>query len=132
MSSYFDNKSREVDAVPRESEEAYIAGVAVIERAMIDDVVLVAGDREFPADLREKIMSAIAKWHVGEYPAGLPPQPKAIEYVLSLRMSELVERMHDIFHQVASRRTMTRFGRLSDNPPDILNRRDEYDGERKE
>lgn len=128
MSSYFDTKSREVDNVPREPKTDYIRAVATIERSVIDDVVLVAGDREFPADLREKIMGAIAKWHVGNYPETLPPNSKAIDYLLSLHMSELVETMHGIFHEVASRRIMTRFGRLSDHPKDILNRRDEHDG----
>lgn len=62
-----------------------------------------------------------------EYP--IPPNPKAIEYVLSLRMSELVETMHSIFHEVASRRIMTRFGMLNDHPRSILDRRDEHDKE---
>lgn len=126
MSSYFDNLSSLVSQIPQSSDEAYIFAVAEIERTMIDDVVMVAGDREFPEALREKIMKAIAKWHVCTY-AELPPHPKAIEYLLSLRMSELVETMHGIFHEVASARTMTRFGRLSDHPKDILNRRDEHD-----
>lgn len=126
MSSYFDNLSRQVSEVPREPVETFISAVAVIERSMIDDVVLVAGDREFPNDLREKIMSAIARWHVGTY-AGLEASPKAKDYVVSLSMSELVETMHSIFHEVASRRIMTRFGRLSDHPKDILGRRDEHD-----
>lgn len=126
MSSYFDNLSRQVSEVPRDPADGFISGVATIERSMIDTIVLVAGDREFPHDLREKIMSAIAKWHVGTY-AGLEPSPKAIEYVSSLSMSELVERMHSLFHDVASRRIVTRFGRLSDHPQDILHRRDEHD-----
>lgn len=126
MSSYFDNLSRKVSEVPREPSDSFITAVAAIERSMIDDVVLVAGDREFPPLLRESIMSAIAKWHVGTY-AGLEPTPKAKEYALSLCMSELVEHMHDIFHQVARLRAVTRFGMLSDNPKDILNRRDDHD-----
>lgn len=126
MSSYFDNLSSRVSEVPREPAEKFIYSVAEIERSMIDDVVLVAGDREFPPLLREAIMSTIAKWHIGTY-AGLEPTPKAIEYALSLQMSGLVEHMHDIFHQVARLRVVTRFGMLSDHPKDILHRRDDHD-----
>jgi len=131
MSSYFDDKTYRVS---RASDEAgkcgadFIAAVVIIEQEVIRDVTLVAGDREFPDDLREKAMSIIANWHVGKQ-NGLEPVQKAVEYATFMQMSELVEKMHTLFHEVASRRIMTRFGRLSDNPPDILARRDEHDSE---
>lgn len=129
MSSYFDDKSHRV------SEASYHAGkcgadfirvVAEIEQEVIKDCTLVAGDREFPPDLRERIMSIIANWHVGKQ-GDLEPTQKALEFTECMRMSELIERMHSLFHEVASRNVRTRFGRLSDHPVDILERRDEHD-----
>jgi len=128
MSSYFDEKSHRVACASSQfrSNHAFIGVVADIEQDLIRDVVLVAGDREFPADLREKVMKTIAEWHVGKY-AGLEPRQEAVRTAEIMRMSELVEHMHSLFHEVASRRIRTRFGLLSDHPPDILNRRDEHD-----
>jgi hypothetical protein len=123
MSSYFDQKTHEVSELPAQT---LLAGTTEIEREMINVIVLVVGDREFPADLREKAMRLIAQWHVGSY-AELPPRQEAIDFLLSTHDSELVMSMHSLFHEVASRRIVTRFGWLSDHPLDILHRRDEYD-----
>jgi hypothetical protein len=128
MSSYFDEKSaRVIEASGRFTDgEGFIQAVAEIEQEMIPDIVMVCGDRQFPEDLREKAMSLIANWHVGVH-AGLLPLNKAVEFTKCMRMSELVERMHSLFHEVASRRVRTRFGMLSDHPRDIIDRRDDYD-----
>jgi hypothetical protein len=126
MSSYFDEKSRRVGELECSQEEDFIASVAEIEQQLIQDVVLVAGDRQFPQDLREKIMCLIAEWHVGHY-AELEPRPEAVKFVACMRMSELVERMHGLFHEVARRRIVTRFGLLNDHPRSIIDRRDEHD-----
>lgn len=123
MSSYFDEKSRRVAEASASSR--FVEEVIRVEQEVIQDVTLVAGDREFPQDLREKAMSIIAIWHIGTY-AALVPRPEAVEMVTVMRMSELVERMHSLFHEVASRRIFTRFGMLSDHPADILHRRDGY------
>lgn len=104
----------------------FINAVAEIETELIRDVTLAVGDREFPADLREKAMSLIAQWHVGTH-AGLAPMQKAVEFTKAMLMSELVDRMHSLFHEIASRRTRTRFGLLSDHPRDIVDRRDDHD-----
>lgn len=131
MSSYFDAKSFAVSEAARQtvSAEDFIYQVADIERRLIEDVTLVVGDREFPSDLREKAMSLIARWHVGEH-AGLQPTGEALEHIEVLRMSELVEEMHNLFHEVAQRRILTRFGMLDDHPKSILDRREEHDNER--
>ncbi len=129
MSSYFDALDREVaEAAERfESDDAFLAQLASIERQMFDTISLVTGDREFPDDLREKIMSAFATRAVfsrGE----LPPTEHTLDYVLSVRCSRLIDTVHDLFHDLARRRIQVRFGRLSDNPPMILALRDEHDG----
>jgi hypothetical protein len=129
MSSYFDAKTRAVSDASdanRKDDAAFLTAVAAIEAEMIQEVILAAGDREFPADLREKAMALIARWHVGIY-ASLPPTSEALDYALAVRSSELVERMHSLFHEIASRRVNTRFGLLSDHPRDIVDRRDEHD-----
>ena len=129
MSSYFDALDREVaEAAERfESDDAFLAQLASIERQMFDTISLVTGDREFPDDLREKIMSAFATRAVfsrGE----LPPTEHTLDYVLSVRCSRLIDTVHDLFHDLARRRIQVRFGRRSDNPPMILALRDEHDG----
>ena len=105
MSSYFDAKSNGVIEASerfRKDAEGFMSAVEEIEKALIADVVLAVGDREFPNDLREKAMSLIANWHIGVY-AGLEPRAKAVEFTKSMRMSELIERMHALFHEVAQR-----------------------------
>jgi len=131
MSSYFDHKSTEVSDASEQfsmptQRDNFIQAVAEIEQQLINDVTLIVGDREFPADLREKAMSLIAQWHVGTH-ASLAPREEAVRFVAACRMSDLVERMHSLFHEVASRRVRTRFGLLSDHPRDMIDRRDEHD-----
>lgn len=131
MSSYFDTKTHAVNEASDKAtdDKEFIRQVCEIERQLIRDVTLAAGDREFPADLREKAMALIARWHVGTF-AGLPPTDEALKYALLTKMSELVDTMHSLFHDVARRRVQTRFGQLSDHPADIVNRRDEHDSEK--
>lgn len=128
MSSYFDKKSAEVAEASDlfSSERTFIDAVADIEATLIKDVTLVVGDREFPSDLREKAMSLIAQWHVGSH-AGLPPMTEAVQYLAVARCSELVDRMHSLFHELATRRIHTRFGMLNDHPVDMIHRRDDRD-----
>lgn len=131
MSSYFDALSREVsEAADRfgfEDTEQFLAEVVAIEERMYQDVVLVTGDREFPDDLREKILGVLAT--VAVYQPGRVPMPsRARELVTRTRYSRAIEDVHDLFHEVARRRIETRFGILSDNPPSILALRDEHDG----
>lgn len=128
MSSYFDAKTYAVSEASDKatSDEDFVQQVAEIERRLIEDVTFTVGDREFPSDLREKAMSLIAQWHVGTH-ATLAPRDEAIQYLITCRISDLVERMHSLFHEVASRRIRTRFGFLSDHPKDIRDRRDDHD-----
>jgi hypothetical protein len=79
MSSYFDDKSKRVSEAGesfRGDDQSYLRAVADIESELIHDVTLAVGDREFPADLRERAMALIARWHVGTF-ATLPPLEEA-------------------------------------------------------
>ena len=130
MSSYFDAKTREVSEASdanRNDDTAFLTAVANIEAEMIRDVSLVAADREFPADLREKIVGLIVRWHVGTSSPLTPMSAKARDYALCVRSSELVETMHSLFHEIASRRINTRFGLLTDHPQHIVNCCKEHD-----
>lgn len=61
MTSYFDDAARAVRAIDKTlGDEAYLAAVADIEKEVIRDVILCTGDREFPSELREKLMTVIA------------------------------------------------------------------------
>jgi len=128
MSSYFDAKMEEVGKAAErfESDDMFLAQVANIEREMFDTISLVAGDREFPDDLREKIMGAFATQAVFSHGV-MNPMDKTVDYVLSVRCSRVIDDIHELFHDLARRRIQTRFGRFSDNPPMILALRDEYD-----
>jgi hypothetical protein len=60
MSSYFDAKSRALAEVAGADDETFLANLEAIEAALIADVNLATGDREFPDDLRERIQGLIA------------------------------------------------------------------------
>lgn len=130
MSSYFDEKTHRVSEASgertRNDDQSFLRAVIAIEQELIADVILAVGDREFPADLREKAMGLIARWHVGTH-ASLAPTEEAVYYATTMRSSELLDSMHSLFHEVARRRIHTRFGLLSDHPRDIVHRRDEHD-----
>lgn len=135
MSSYFDSK---VSMIRKLSDE--VQGdfgklrerVEVIEEVMGTEVCLVTGDREFPDDLREKIMGLLATQAVYEVVPDLPPTRKALEYLKATHSSVLVESLHSVFHEVARRRIKTRFGILTDSPTHILLIREDWERERYE
>ena len=130
MSSYFDELNRKVAqaAEDHESDEDFLVELMVIEGDLYHDVTRFTGDREFPDDLRERIMGMFAV--KGVFQPGYTPIPeRAADYALATRSSLLVEDMHDFFHDVARRRVLTRFGLLSDHPKFDGDRRDREDVE---
>lgn len=129
MTSYFDAKQHDAmyDASGYQPAAQFWQAIAQVEEHVIRDVSLVTGDREFPADLREHMQSVIACWAVCHTQGGLPPRAEAIQWVMTTGRSRLVDDLHQLFHKLASRRIVTRFGLLSDNPRDILKRRDAHD-----
>lgn len=129
MSSWFDKWDREVKTIEEQDDDAqFLTSLAAIEAPRIKAIQLVVGDREFPPDLREKIMGCIAQWAIGGLAEGTKPTTKAREWVLMMRSSEVSSRLHTLFHEVGNRRHQTRYGLLDDNPRSILLRRDEHDG----
>jgi len=129
MTAFFDDLRRHISELSKvaENDDAFLHGVAIHESVVISMVHLVTGDREFPDDLREKILGHIAALRVATYP-GLPPTPGRNRTRIS-RCSTLFEALHDDFHELARRRLDTRFGRLSDDPEGILSRRSAWDKE---
>lgn len=126
MTAYFDDLRKEVRELP---EDGWLEALGAIEKRVAQEVMLVTGDREFPGDLREKILDTINMKAV--YDLGAVPATKsAIRYAQTTRSSGLLEALHSIFHTVASRRIRTRFGFLSDSPRAILKARDSHDEER--
>jgi len=127
MTSYFDDATRAVREIPATVKgPAFVAAVRAIEEPVVRDVSLCSGDREFPADLRERVMVAIATKSMYS-PAGLSPDPDAVGYVLTCRASELLEVLHSAFHALASRRIVARFGLWDDSPRSNLTRRDNWE-----
>lgn len=127
MSSYFDDFDRQVRQFANDyDDDGFLQCTAEAEQAMFEDVAAVTGDREFPHDLRERIMNAFAIESVKPTPT---PLRSAIEYVLRTRSSRVSGTVHSLFHELASRRIQTRFGLLSDDPYDIFVRRAEWEDE---
>ena len=130
MSSYFDDKVRAIAKLAQETttDVEFLAGISAIEREAFQTISLVTGDREFPDDLRQCAMKTFAVDGVFSN-GGMEPLKMSVQYVLATRSSRCLEALHSLFHEVARRHVLTRFGHLSDNPPDILARRDEFDAE---
>jgi hypothetical protein len=119
VTSFFDDATSSVLDLPHCSDEEYLRLVAAVEKPVIDTVLLNTGDREFPDDLREKVLNTIATRAIYS-PAGLEPTTRTREHVLALRYSEAVACLHLLFHALASRRIKTRFGFWTDSPTQNL------------
>jgi hypothetical protein len=129
MTAYFDSARREVTTYAsafKDDEAAFLRAVALVEFTVIADVTRVTGDREFPDDLREHILGDIAVLRVD---AGELPETQGRRNARDFRDSELVERLHDRFHELARRRVTTRFGVLTDSPRQNLVMREEWEQE---
>ena len=127
MTSYFDELNSEVRGISDEADrETFLHYLGNIEARVIATINLVTGDREFPHELREKLQGIIATRCVQ---VTVVPNQKAIDYAWACKLSLLIDDLHFAFHRVASLRIETRFGRLSDNPDEIVKRRDEHDAE---
>lgn len=128
MTAFFDDLRREVSDIKAADRADWLAKVAAIEAPVIETVRRVASDHEFPADLRQKIVATIASEAVVDT-KGLPGRQEAKDYAWAVKMSGLLEALHSLFHQVASRRIRTRFGLLSDSPRAILKAMETHDSE---
>ncbi len=128
MSSYFDEMAARVRKAREEHSDngQYLLAVAAIEGELFADVSRAIGDREFPKDLREKMLGLLAAKSVYQLP-NLPPNDWARERALC-GSSRVIEEMHDLFHDLARRRVTTRFcAFLPDSPTYIVALRDDYD-----
>ncbi len=127
MTSFFDTISHEIrNAADQEDDAAFLETVVQAEAQMYRTVTAITGDREFPDDLRHRILGVLASRAVYQ-PGRLPIPEDARESVLTLRYSDAVEGVHSLFHELAQRRIETRFGLLSDNPAEMLVRREDHD-----
>jgi hypothetical protein len=130
MTAYFDAATREACVYAsafRDNEEAFLRAVGWLEAGIIRDVTRLTGDREFPDDLREQILGDIAVWRVD---TGDLPETRGRQCARLSRRSELIERLHERFHELGRRRIATRFGLLTDDPLRCLVRRSEWEMER--
>lgn len=131
MTDYFDQLSSKLASETRvDNETGFINSATSMERMkLVPTVTLLCGDREFPDDLRQRIMAAIAV--DGLYPGtnALDPLPRTVQKAKALRQSILLGTLHNLFHELAERRIETRFGLLTDDPADCLKARDHHDTE---
>jgi hypothetical protein len=129
MSSYFDEKSGRVHdiAVQSRTAEAFLDPLAVIEAEVIAEVTLNAGDREFPSDLRERILAVIATQRVESVVPDVPTKGRRMAEIGLY--SPLIEDLHSLYHEVAHRRISVRNGAFTwlDDPRANNQLRDEVD-----
>src|SRR5229473_1519735 len=123
MSNYFDDLDKQVHQINFQFEgdvydvNAFVEEVARLEDKVIEVISLVVGDREFPDDLRQRILGIIAIHRL----RGIPDVDKggfhavARGFTEQLRRSALFSQLHSAFHDVARRRIRTRFGLLLDD-----------------
>jgi hypothetical protein len=123
MTAFFDTLRAKTQELP---EDSFIDDLAALEDSVIATVNLATGDREFPDDLREKIQGLIALYRIH---TPVIENKQAIEHASVLQKSQLFERLHSAFHELASRRVQTRFGVLLDSPSQIVKARDAHDAE---
>jgi|CXWL01.1.fsa_nt_gi hypothetical protein len=133
MTAYFDDLERktiDLSDAHRGDDAAFLRGLETLEEALKRDVLLNTGDREFPDDLRELALTAIARDAIsGPLTMIEKCYDKQRRMALAGRRSLLIGSLHSLFHKVAGRRIPTRFGRWSDDPAGNLRVRDAHDSE---
>jgi hypothetical protein len=130
MTSFFDDYDREVTEASQQDDKSFLSHLGSIEEGLIKWIYLCCGDRQFPADMRERIMGIIAVHRIELGCKCAPSEDtndNAVEYAKATRSSKLVSELHSAFHKLASSRYKTRFGILGDNPKTIIMRRDDHD-----
>lgn len=125
---YFDALAGEVSRASGElvDDAGFLAAVALIDARLTADAFAVAGDREFPDDLRHRVLAVLATKSLHQ-PTGLPVPERARHEARLLRFSPAVEAMRAPFRDLARRGVVTRFGPLTGDPAEILRRRDAHD-----
>jgi len=126
MSLYFDEVTAKIADASQYADDDFLDVVIAEENRASREAQLLCGDREFPDDLREKIMGIIAVWQLDPGPPFLASRT-GLNWVLMFRQSRLVQELHIIFHEVAERRIETRFGLLFDDPGAAVRARDAHD-----
>lgn len=133
MSSYFDKASSDISecrmvghllAGTMMSDEDFIKAAICFENQVASDCMLCAGDKEFPEDLRQKIVGHVSLFSLGY--KDMAPSSDGIKYMKALKRSKLIGLLHEDFHELARRRITTRFGLMLDNPAEILKDRDRH------
>lgn len=133
MTAYFDEVSSEIS-----SGSNTVDDIIGIEQRVISHALLVCGDREFPDDLREEIMTIIAVNGIfpyvshsyrerGRKDVDILVNENAQKYAEVSKSSKMLPLLHEAFHHVGERRIEARFGLLTDDPLDILRTRERWE-----
>jgi len=137
MTAYFNDLEREIHELSDEARKInggdtdfFLDQLGRIEESLARIVTLNSGDREFPEDLREKVVGAIAVHAtraVNGSGLGVEFYSKARRTALATRRSRLVSEIHAVFHELAARQIRTRFGLWADDPKANLHDRELHD-----
>jgi hypothetical protein len=127
MTAHLDATVRQIAAHSRafaDDERAFLGTVAWVEAGLIRCTRLLAGDPEFPVDLRVRMVADMASRRVDAPGAG---GAAALGYARRWRRSLLVERLRLHFEELGERRLASRFGGWTSDPTDCLGRRSEWE-----
>lgn len=129
MSYYFEDVAAEIaEAAARyTSDDAFLLHVADLEGDVWQVVSLCVGDREFPDEFRQEALSISAIHTVRPIAAGIEPLADTVAHARAGRWSPMVSKLGDLFARVRKSKIETRFGVLSDDPREIVSRRDAHD-----
>jgi len=119
MTAYWDDISLQV------RDATTVEEVVQIENQVSQIVRLLIGDREFPNDLREEIMTIMSVWQI-DPELGLQSE-QGRSYYGAVKISRMCQELHMVFHRVAERKIKTRFGVITDDPQESLRDRDRHD-----
>lgn len=128
MSSYFDSFDSQVREISKscKTDDQFLRELKNAETVLIRNVSYCCGDKHFPENFREKIMSLVAVYQVD-------PQDQTREansWAKALKQSKLSTELHSAFHEVAAAKIQTPYGLLTDNPQENVTSRDTWAKER--
>lgn len=123
MTEYFDAATREISERIKAHEgdsNAQLSAAEMVEERVRVDVEALIADRQFPASFRVRCQLALGYRVAHESGRGRT-------YVKTMKCSEMLGKLHSIFHELAALRLRVRWGLLSDDPGGMVRAREKHD-----
>lgn len=123
MTAYFDQAMREVAeraAAFGDDAVAVLCAIELVEERVRTDVEAIIKDKQFPASFRVRCQLACAH-RVGH------ENGEGRKYARTMKRSDMLGRLHAIFHELAALRARARWGLLTDDPGEMVRAREKFD-----